>query len=615
MHRPSLHRNALAAPSVRRFATALGAAICTALASPASPQETAAIPVAPDSPAAARLRNFEPVTDEMLRNPDPEDWLMWRRTLDSWGYSPLDQINRRNVSQLTLVWTRALAPGDQEGTPLVHDGVMFFPNPNDITQAIDAATGELIWEYRRRVPEDVGEYFPAAPTNRNLAIYGNHILDNGADGYAYALDARTGNLVWESLILDYRRGAKNSSGPISIPGGKVISGRSCEPEGGPEACVVTAFDAETGRELWRTRTIPKPGEPGSETWGDVPYEKRWHVGMWMVPSYDPETNRIYVGTSVTAPAPKFMLGGNEEQHLYHNSTLALDAETGRIVWHFQHVVDHWDLDHPFERLLIETEVAPDPDAVAWINPRVRPGEVRKVITGIPGKTGLVYTLDRETGDFLWARETIEQNVIEDINVESGRAIVNPDKIFTAAGQEKLICPSTSGGKNYPAGAYSPLTRLMYYPLQNTCMMSTSAAEEQSIEELYAIRNRVQITPGEENVGTIHAISPSTGRTAWKYEQRAGMLSLVATGGGLLFGGDVNGRFRAFDQETGEVLWEVNLGSPVNGYPVTYAVDGRQYVAVSTGGSGLAFGLARLSPELRPGTGNQLFVFALPERTR
>ncbi|HEX6997883.1 MAG TPA: PQQ-binding-like beta-propeller repeat protein [Gammaproteobacteria bacterium] len=613
MHYSPLHRNALVTPSVRRSATALAAAVCATLAAaPASPQETATIPVAPDSPAAARLRDFVPVTDEMLRNPDPADWLMWRRTLDSWGYSPLDQINRRNVSQLRLVWTRTLAPGDQEGTPLVYDGVMYFPNPNDITQALDAATGDLIWEYRRRVPDDVGEYFPAAPTNRNLAIYGNHILDNGADGYAYALDARTGNLVWETLILDYRHGAKNSSGPISIPGGKVISGRSCEPEGGPEACVVTAFDAETGEELWRTRTIPKPGEPGSETWGDVPYEKRWHVGMWMVPSYDPETNRIYVGTSVTAPAPKFMLGGNQEQHLYHNSTLALDADTGEILWHFQHVVDHWDLDHPFERLLLEVEVAPDPDAVAWINPRVRPGEVRKVITGIPGKTGLVYTLDRETGDFLWARETIQQNVIESINVESGRATVNPDKVFTAAGQEKLICPSTSGGKNYPAGTYSPLTGLMYYPLQNTCMMSTSAAEEQSIEELYAIRNRVQITPGEENVGVIEAISPETGRTAWKHEQRAGVLSLVSTGGGLLFGGDVNGRFRAFDQETGEVLWEVNLGAPVNGYPISFAVDGKQYVAVSTGGSGLAYGLARLSPELRPGTGNQLFVFALPD---
>jgi alcohol dehydrogenase (cytochrome c) len=562
------------------------------------------------APPAAAVTAFTPVTDAMLANPDPADWPMWRRTLNNWGYSPLDQITRRNVASMRLVWTRPLTQGDQEGTPLVHDGIMYFPNPNDVTQAYDAKTGEFLWEYRRSVPEDVGDYFPAAPTNRNLAIYDNLILDNGADGYAYALDAVTGKLVWETFILDYKHGAKNSSGPI-VADGKVISGRSCEPEGGPEACVITAFDAKTGKEVWRRRTIPKPGERGDETWGDIPYEKRWHVGMWMVPSYDPETKTVFVGTSVTAPAPKFMLAGNDEQYLYHNSTLAIDVETGNIKWYFQHVVDHWDLDHPFERLLVETALTPDPAAVKWISPRLRPGEVRKVITGVPGKTGLVYTLDRETGDFLWARETVQQNVISDINVESGAATVNPDKLFTASGQEKLICPSTSGGKNYPAGAYSPQTNMMYYPLQNTCMMTTSASDAQSIEELYAIRNRVQIAPGEENVGTIQAISAATGVTAWKYEQRAGVLSLIATGGGLLFGGDVNGHFRAFDQRTGEVLWDINLGAAVNGYPATFAVDGKQYVAVSTGGSGLAFGLARLTPELHPGSGNQLFVFALP----
>ena len=556
------------------------------------------------------IEDFVPVTDEMLQNPDPADWLMWRRTLDNWGYSPLDQITTRNVDSLQLVWTRQLQPGDQEGTPLVYDGIMYFPNPNDITQAIDAATGNSIWEYRRGVPDDVGQYFPAAPTNRNIAIHGNHILDNGADGWAYAIDATTGELAWESFILDYRAGAKNSSGPI-VANGMVISGRSCEPEGGPDACVITAFSAETGEELWRTRTIPRPGEPGDETWGDIPYEQRWHVGMWMVPSFDAELNRIYVGTSVTAPAPKFMLAGNDEQYLYHNSTLALDADTGEIVWYFQHVVDHWDLDHPFERMLVDTIVAPDPDAVDWINPRLRSGEERKVITGIPGKTGLVYTLDRETGEFLWARETIEQNVIASINTESGAATVDPSKMFTRVGQELLICPAATGGKNYPAGAYSPLSGAMYFPLQNTCMTATSTSDEQSIESLYAINTRAQITPGEENVGTLQAINVETGELEWKIEQPAGMLSVISTGGELLFGGDVNGRFRAYDQSNGETLWEVNLGSPVNGYPATFAVDGRQYVAVSTGGSGLAFGLAALAG-ITPGSGNQLYVFALPE---
>jgi alcohol dehydrogenase (cytochrome c) len=554
---------------------------------------------------------FVPVTDEILENPPPADWLMWRRTQNHWGYSPLEQVNRRNVRQLRLVWTRPLATGVQEGTPLVYNGVMYFPNPNDITQAINAATGDLIWEYRRPVQDDNNDYIPFPSINRNLAIYGNYILDNGADNFAYALDARTGELAWETQILDYRRGAQHSSGPI-IANGKVVSGRSCEPEGGPEACVITAFDALTGKEIWRTRTIPKPGEPGNETWGDIPYEERRHVGMWMVPSYDPDLNRLYVGTSVTSPAPKFMLAGNDEQYLYHNSTLSIDADTGAIVWYFQHNVDHWDLDYPFERLLIDTATTPDPESVTWINPRVRPGEVRKVVTGVPGKTGLVYTLDRETGQFLWARPTVQQNVIESINTESGAATIAADKMFTRVGQEILVCPSLLGGKNFHAGAYSPLTGLMYFPLQNACMTSRSVADKPSLDDLYALANRDQIAPGEENVGTIEAISVETGKTVWKHEQRAGVTSVMTTGSGLLFGGDVNGRFRAYDQRTGEVLWEVNLGSHVTGYPATFAVNGKQYIAISTGGSLNTFGLASLTPDSRAGTANNLYVFALPD---
>ncbi|HLF12018.1 MAG TPA: PQQ-binding-like beta-propeller repeat protein [Gammaproteobacteria bacterium] len=556
-------------------------------------------------------REFVPVTDAMLENPNPADWLMWRRTQNHWAYSPLEQVSRRNVAQLRLVWTRPLSQGVQEGTPLVYDGVMYFPNPNDITQALDAATGDLIWEYRRPVQSDNSDYIPFPSINRNLAIYGNFILDNGADNFAYAIDARTGQLAWETMILDYRRGAQHSSGPI-VANGKVISGRSCEPEGGPEACVITAFDATTGKEIWRTRTIPRPDEPGGDSWGDIPYEERRHVGMWMVPSYDPELNQLYVGTSVTSPAPKFMLAGNDKEYLYHNSTLALNADTGEIVWYLQHNVDHWDLDHPFERLLIDTATTPDPSAVQWINPRVRPGEVRKVVTGIPGKTGLVYTLDRETGQFLWARSTVEQNVITSVNVESGRGNVNPEKLFTGVGQSMLVCPSLGGGKNYHSGAYSPLTGLMFFPLQNTCMQSESTSARPSLDDLYAIRNRDQITPGTQNVGTIEAISVETGRTLWKREQRAGQTSLMATASGLLFGGDTNGRFRAYDQRTGEILWEVNLGSHVTGFPATFAVNGKQYIAISTGGTPNTFGLAQLTPELRAGTANNLYVFALPD---
>ena len=565
-------------------------------------------------PARAQSgRDFTPVTDAMLQNPAPGDWLMWRRTLDGWGYSPLDQIDRTNVGGLRMVWSRALPDGNHQGTPLVYGGVLYMPNPRDVIQAIDAVTGDLLWEYRRPRPDDLEEYLSSlSEAKRNVAIYGGLIISTSNDDYIYALDAATGRLAWETRILDYKENpAHQTSGPI-IAGGKAVSGRGCMPDAGPEACVITAHDARTGKEVWRTRMIPAPGEPGDETWGDVPFEQRRHVGAWMVPSFDPELNLIYIGTSVTSPAPKFMLGGVDKAHLYHNSTLALDADTGEIRWYYQHLNDHWDLDHPFERLLVDTAVAPDPGAVSWINPRLRPGERRRVVTGIPGKTGVVYTLDRATGEFLWATPTIAQNVINHIDGATGAVSENSELVFSAEGQEVTACPTYNGGKDWEAGAYSPLTRAMYFPLRNTCarMMTVTSSETLPLA-LYSLAVRNQIAPGTDQVGTVQAISVETGETVWKYDQRAATTSLAATGGGLIFGGDVNGRFRAHDHETGDVLWEVNVGSSVSGFPVSYAVDGRQYVAVSTG-SGNPMTFLALTPELRPSMGNALFVFALPD---
>ena len=585
---------------MRRVCTLLVAVTCAMVAAAASRS------------VGAQGERFVPVTEAMLEDPDPADWLMWRRTFDSWGYSPLDEIDRGNVGNLRMVWSRALnVPGRQQGTPLIYDGIIYMPNPNDVIQAIDAATGDLIWEYRRSLPDDACErILPGVCTiNRNLAIYDNLIIDTSVDEYVFALDAETGALVWETQVLDYTtHPANQSSGPI-IANGKVISGRSCMPAGGPDACVITAHNARTGRELWRRRTIPSPGEPGDETWGDMPFEQRRHVGTWMVPSYDPELNLIYIGTSVTSPAPKFLLGGTDKAHLYHNSTLALDADTGEIAWYYQHLNDHWDLDHPFERILIDMTMRPDPQAVSWINPRLQPGERRQVVTGIPGKTGIVYTLDRVTGEFLWATPTITQNVVSDIDGASGEVSENPEVVFGGVGQAVLACPGANGGKDWEAGAYSPRTKMMYMPLRNTC--ARMAALEDGSGTLYSLNMRSELTPGTEQLGTVRAIVAETGETSWTYQQRAATMSLLATGGGLVFGGDVNGRFRALDDESGEVLWEVNLGSPVSGFPVTYAVDGRQYVVAGTGAGGNASRFAALTPEIRPSQGNNLFVFALP----
>ncbi len=567
--------------------------------------------------------DFVPVTDEILQNPADGDWLMFRRTLDSWGFSPLDEINRDNVSDLRMVWTRDLDMGTGEITPLAYGGVLYVPQTRDVIQALDAVSGDLLWENRRPIPEGLYEQVGGnAANNRNLAIYDRYIINTSDDNYIFALDAVSGEMVWETQILNYLENpATQSAGPI-IADGKAISGRSCRPWGGPEACIITAHDALTGEEAWRMRLIPAPGEPGDETWGDLPYEQRQHVGSWMVPSYDPELDLIFLGTSVTSPAPKFFLGGADLRHLYHNSTLALEAETGDIRWYYQHMNDHWDLDHPFERLLVETSVAPDPEAVQWINPDLQAGETRKVITGIPGKTGVVYTLDRETGEFLWATSTVEQNVIVDIDGATGAVTENPEVVFRETEQIVFVCPSVMGGKDWEAGAYSPLTNTMYYPLTNSCatMMATTDVFSESAAavteagdgvgqplEIYSIAYRHQVTPGTDNAGTVRAISAETGATNWRYEQRAGILSLVATGGGLIFGGDMNGRFRAFDHESGEVLWEINLGSPVAGYPISFAVGGKQYIAVNTGSAQV-----NLTREIRPSRGTNLFVFALPD---
>ncbi len=558
----------------------------------------------------AQVESFVPVTDAMLQNPDPDDWLMWRRTLNTWGHSPLDQINRRNVQNLRMVWTRTLGEGIQEGTPLVYDGVMYFPNPSDFIQAFDAATGDVIWQYRRSLPDDLEDYFPVPSINRNLAIHGTSIIDTSSDDYLFALDARTGELQWETKLMDYQRGAQHTSGPI-IANGKIISGRGCEPEGSPAACVIMAHDATTGEEIWRTRLIGEPGTPAGDTWGGLPDEERWHVGSWLVPSFDPEMNMVFAGTSVTSPAPKFAITGNDNEYLYHNSTLAIDADTGEIVWYYQHIVDHWDLDHPFERLLVETAVAPDPDSVEWINPRIEAGEVRKVVTGIPGKTGVVYTLDRATGEFLWARSTVEQNVVQEIDGLSGQVTVNPETLYVEVGQTNFVCPTPLGGKNWPSGTYSPLRNTMYFPLQNTCMMQTAMLSRPDPDDLYGIRGQNQISGDGENLGSLHAISAETGETVWRYAQRAAMVSLVSTAGGLIFSGDANGRFRAFDDRTGDILWEINIGSPVTGYPMSFAVDGKQYVAVSTGSSLTTLGATAMTRELQPSNGNNLFVFALP----
>ena len=560
------------------------------------------------------LANFEPVTDEMLQNPDPEDWLSWRRTLDNHGHSPLDQINRDNVGDLQVVWTRAMTEGFQEATPLVYDGIMYIPHPRDIIQAVDATTGDLLWEYKRALPDNV----PSIVVTRNVAIWGELIVFSSKDNYLVALDATTGQLVWETQLRDESSWFWSTPGPI-IANGMAISGRSCAQQAagttgaaGPETCFLTAHDLSSGEELWRFYTIPTDGAPGSETWNDVPNDLRHHIGSWISPAYDPELNLVYFGTSVSSPYSKFYFAEyddvadlEQQEFLYQTSTLAIDADTGELVWYQQHIRDHWDLDHPFERILVDTAVAPNADEVPWINPNVTPGEERRVVTGIPGKTGIFYSIDAATGEFLWARETTYQNVISDIDTTTGRATHPLDMIPTEIGQSLLVCPSDAGGKRWFTSAYSPLTNAIYVPLANFCMESVTLPND--------IRLSPDVlAPGEEVMGRLSAISVETGEELWRLDSEDFTTSLLSTEGGLIFGGDTNRRFRAFDQETGDVLFETIVGSAVGGTPISYAVDGRQYIAVPIGSWLDMTPYVDNTPNEIVMGGNAVVVFALPE---
>jgi alcohol dehydrogenase (cytochrome c) len=552
---------------------------------------------------------FRSVTDEMLAAPAAADWLGYRGNLAGWGYSALGQINSKNVRGLTLAWAWPLDAGMNETTPLVHDGILYIVNPGGAIQALDTRSGDLAWEYRRKLPADlVGAV--GAPV-RNLAMYGDSLFSVTVDGYLIALDARNGVLRWQAKTGDYHV-ILQSTGPL-VARGKVFTGRSCTPAV-PGSCYVLANDAATGKELWRRYVVPRAGEPGDETWSGLPVEERRHVGAWGPGSYDPELNLLYWGTSIAAPANERIRGTVGADMLYTNSTLALDPDTGRIVWYFQHLPrDNWDLDHVYERILVDSEVRPDGREIWVANPKTRSGARRKLVTGIPGKTGIVWTLDRATGEFLWARETVKQNVVRGIDPETGKVTVNEDVIPDSPDAPYgLVCPSNKGGKDWQVGAYSPRTNALYMPLQNMCMEPQIATASPTPADGYGLVFNIDRTPGEKSIGVLQALSVESGRTLWKHEQRAGLFSVLATAGDVIFVGDADRRFRALDAASGKVLWETVLQGPVTGTPVSFESNGRQYIAVAAGGGdwlSVAYNAAAGLPMVNGN--NMLYVFALP----
>ena len=545
---------------------------------------------------SAQSRTIRPVTDELLRNPPAEDWLHWRRTYDTWGYSPLDQINRENVGQLRLAWAWAMRPGNQQPSPLVHDGVMYLVSPGSVVEALDAATGDRLWEYRHEFPPEAREANALRP-HRGLSLYEDKVYLNAADGRIVALDARTGKVVWEVAGADPGLPYYYSAGSLIVRG-KVISGlRGCEMFH-MEKCAITAHDARTGKELWRTHTIPAPDAPGGDSWGDVPMLFRAGADSWITGSYDPELDLIYWSTSQAKPWSR-AARGTDGDALYSNTVLALDPDTGKIVWHNQLLPgETHDMDEVFESILVDR------------------GERKSLFK--MGKLAILWEIDRRTGKMLSARDLGYQNIV-DVDPATGKVTYRPG-MMPEIGKPHDFCPSTAGFKSWRAMSYHPETRAFYIPMELTCqnLIFTEVAKVEGGGGLGNGRRRDYHHPESgDNLGLFTAMDSVTGQVRWLHRQRAPFNSAaLTTGGGLVFIGDWDRYLNAYDVDSGKLLWQTRLTNSPQGFPMTYAVDGRQYLAVPVGGGAASWGTLiplLLTPEFqRPATSNALFVFALPE---
>jgi alcohol dehydrogenase (cytochrome c) len=557
--------------------------------------------------APAPPRQFTPVTQKMLESPSPDDWLMFSRTYDAQRFSPLKQITRQNVTQLKSAWTVDLANGTTETIPIVHDGVMYLATPGASVRALDATTGATIWEYKRTNANGN----PAGQSRtKSLAIYQDVILYTAPDAHVVGIDARTGEMRWQTKVET--RG--NTSGPIVVEG-KVISGGACS--GNRNNCFISAHDALTGKEVWRFYTTPGIGEPGDETWGGAALNNR-QASTWGLPgSFDPVRRLIYWSVANPMPDQRSARHGTADAvprtapvDLYSNSTLALNPDTGKLSWYYQHLPgDDWDSDYTHERTLARTRINPDPRFVKWINPDIQRGPERDVVVAI-GEAGGIFVLDAADGRFLWAHPfpfDAPEWGVSSIDPKTGKTTLNWDLVFKQPGDRKIVCYWNT--RSYWPTSYSPTTNSIYIPYTDNCrdVSTTGPAGRGS----WKVVPRPGSNPNE--LTGLAKINLSTGEllrfSVGRVPSNGGVLT---TAGDLVFHGDMSGKFRAFDAANGKQLWETALVGNVSVSTITYAVRGKQYVAVMTGDNLKVPELLGEFTDLKTErTHNAIYVFALP----
>ena len=511
---------------------------------------------------------LSPVTWERLLNAadEPHNWLMYSGTLDGKRFSRLDQISRSNVGRLKVKWVYQIPQIDRaETTPLVVDGVMFVTEAPSNVVALDAATGRQYWRYDHELPDDLR--ICCGRNNRGVAILGETLYMSTLDAHLVAIDARTGNLIWNTETADHRGGYSKTAAPLIVKD-QVITGIA-----GGEFGIrgfLDSYNAETGEQEWRAWTIPGPDHPDNQSWsGDS-----WRTGgspTWITGSYDPDLNLVYWGTG--NPGPDWNGDVRLGDNLYADSALALDGNTGELKWYFQftpHDVHDWDA--------IQVPILGD---IQYH------GETRKVMMWA-NRNAFYYTLDRETGEFLVGKPYAKQTWAEGLD-ETGRPIRVPNTFPSTKGI--VVSPPVVGGTNWWSPAYSPRTGLFYVNAFDGEAEYFIRDEEYEAGEQYTGGGSQRVLPIDEYQSAIRAIDPATGERRWEFPIAPRSTSgLLATAGDLVFGGTVDGYFFALDAETGEELWHITVGARVHAAPITYAVDGRQFVSIAAGNVVFTFGL-------------------------